>query len=1810
MNEELFSLFDEAVQRGEVDLKKPDTVRSWFRSRGLDENTVEPRPTIRGPFTRGLTAGVLSTGLGGTAERISRAFGQEEAAAKYREMAREPGRIEEERGLLGTAPRPLGLLERRPTTLTEAIEEQAPSKAFAGGELTGAFATEIGKAYAAGKAGSRLARTAAGARAAQRLAALAPGAARVAARFNPASLAAITALGAIEDVGSLPEESTAGALSQAARAMDFPRVSRALEAVSESPAGRALTGATLGILPESMILGIPAAYRRARRVFGATDVGAPRPVASAVPEPTRFPQGYSAGEEASGAAPLDINALFDELAASLPVEPKRPTVSTAGSRRRPQGVAALNAEQQRMLTGALAEMQRGDLGRGATRAMAPIEAEREAQQILLRRNRENAAATTTQQKAAVERMHAEENARLEGTLTGDALKRIAPAALVGAAGVGAMSQADSEEGSPLAAMAPLFLGMAGGPSAARAAGRRLPRLYLAHNLPAEMAVRGIERGGLPAPSLAFKTPGLPHTGFGGGEFGAPVTLFGKRGLAEEVGAYAGDIYSPMYPKLELEDLEVPAVVGKTGAAVIRETPALERTLATLPPAFRTDVEEAVDTFLTTTPGAKLDVGDQVFRRIGDAVEALKRNNPDEYAKLRQQYPPTGEMPEAAEIAESLYGELANIAARPATGREQMQAALEAIRTTGNPRMAGASLEDVGSGTAIRAYGAELLPTLERIRERAVTGLRGPETVAAAQRQAGFKFANSVEDLRGMLNRAFGYGYMEPASNRSIQGAVVDAARLASDAEFAGARTSPRATLSDLRASLAQRMGDILPPDAKWPRPLEAALSQLHKSYQGVAKTPELFFEAKPQRVVGMEEFSRAMVPSSISPELKKKIADVLPVTEYEAAPTTSVFKPTPESQRKWMRGLTDAQRAAVREGGPILLGAGGIAAAAQEKDAIEAEKAGVEFGLNLPTILALGIGGAAMRSVLSRVGTARAVAAAERAAPKVDLVDLARRSSEMVVSQEARARRASRVARAGQRIAEPAGARPADAWNDPKTPTDVFQFAARIASDPDGARAVAEATEQALAGGLVRGGRITWETEKALAQRIGVDAQDLALRDPSRTLSGPEFLALSNAYEAESRRKILLRQVMDNATETPEARRLAGELYDVVDNRATTIFQRLVRDRGETGRMLNLMKAVKAQSTNPADWLYKAQKLAGGRALSPEMADDLIRAINRGEFVKAKMILNKAKAANTGILDKVGEFFQTALLSRIGRPIRDLISNSLNSLDRRAQYALADKIETVLNGMGVYPTRTIKGGVMQVNRAGKAGARKGWQQAYELIRASPNREMTPEALDALERAARRYDFTDESSFTNPFLRAWGTFVRRTIAATDQPFYEAGLAMAMETQARAIGANRGLTGDALEQFVESTLANPPSEMVATAMAEGAEAVFQNQTTLGRAAATLGGRGAKNPLARFTGKQFIPFAQTPSAIATQAVEQTPLGIVGAVLEPSQRAQVLKLAKMGTGAGWLYAGYLLADDGKMTLFYPDDPNERARWQEENKIANAILVGGKWTALSGLLGPQAMLLTIGGLVRKYMEEDGKSLAGAIAQASAVGAAEGYIETPAMQGVSSIMDILKAATQDDPVRMEEGLGRALESQVTGYIPGIIQQVAAMGDVDAEGRVIMRDPMAGETFSEDIMNALKMGIPGQRETLQPKISPFGRVRSSGPGGLTSLVTPFRTTMSQATPLTEALGDIGYFPAPSPRQKAEGERVSDYALRRQAEGPQEEAFLTRLLSGDEAAWQFVSPEAEQAFAETQDAAELVKAALRSYRSARTREQRNP
>lgn len=909
--------------------------------------------------------------------------------------------------------------------------------------------------------------------------------------------------------------------------------------------------------------------------------------------------------------------------------------------------------------------------------------------------------------------------------------------------------------------------------------------------------------------------------------------------------------------------------------------------------------------------------------------------------------------------------------------------------------------------------------------------------------------------------------------------------------------------------------------------------------------------------------------------------------------------------------LTPKIRQSVSAGQRLMgaaLTAGGIgAAAASEAEAQDGRPQEARMDVDVPTLLAVGAGAYGLRRMFGRMAAAKAAAIASRA-ERVDLAEIARLSA-------ATERTAAAEERAAQRIREPVSPRAPSAYVEPNDAFDVFKFANRLAGDPEAAVDVQNLTNELIESGRVDlGGKIPWSVEREAAEAIGASPEELATRDPSRMLSAPELMALRDVYVSDAKKMVLLKDVMRGGSEySDEERALASRLYEVLDSRRVKVFQRMRRDEAEAGRVLNSLKEARRSSTDPSDWLMRAQKLAGGQELSLEETKQIIGAIENGEFIKARAVISRIRARNASMFDKAAEFFQTALLSRFGRFFRDIAGNSLNRIDNEAKYAIAGKIDQLLAGMGVFKGRSMGGSVSQIRSASKSGARRGWEQAIAILKGE---NASPEQLIALERASKRYDFSNESLFENPYLRAYAQFIRRTIGAADQPFYEAGFAMSIETQARAIGENMGLRGASLDEFVASKVAKPTPEMTRIAIEEGSEAVWQNETSLGKAAAALGMRGSKNPIARFGGKLVLPFAQTPSGITTQTLSQSPLGLVGAIPDAiaaragvagAQRKLVRKLAGVSTGAAWIGLGYMLADDGKMTSFYPDDPNERARWAEENKLPNAILIGGKWVSLSGLLGPQAQLMAIGASMRKLVEEDSRSIVSAGAEATTLGVGRTLLDSPTMQGAEAIMSGLQAMGSEDPEARSEAGAKMLSSYAGGFVPGIVQQLASMGDTDPYGRIIMRDPSASDTFLGDLGGALAQGIPGLRSTLPEKISPFGRTRTGGGGGLLSLVSPLRTSQSYATPLTEALDDIGYFPIPSRRRA--GEDVQQYNTRRKSEGRDESAFLEALLSNDPTALRFITDNEMRQFNETGDEAELVRAALKNYRAARSRANRN-
>ena len=916
--------------------------------------------------------------------------------------------------------------------------------------------------------------------------------------------------------------------------------------------------------------------------------------------------------------------------------------------------------------------------------------------------------------------------------------------------------------------------------------------------------------------------------------------------------------------------------------------------------------------------------------------------------------------------------------------------------------------------------------------------------------------------------------------------------------------------------------------------------------------------------------------------------------------------------------LTPEVKTAVQRGQKLMgIGAtvgGGLAASAADAEA-QTPGAPGEEGPGLGTFLALGAGGYAVKKFLTRAVANKAATMATRGS-RIDLAELSRQAFQQASAEAKWANREVRLARAADRIRNPAAPYPPDIYAEPKAPEDVFRFAGAIMDDPGANAEVKLATEEVVMSGAVNpGGRISWEDTRAIADQLGVAVNDLALSDPSKTLGAPEYLALKQVHGRDLQRRSLVRQVMDDATGqySGEEKQVAAALYDALDSRIINSTQRLLRDNQEKGRALNALKIGAKLSDNPADWLYRATKLAGGRTLDIDLVNEIVGAVNRQDWVKAQLAVAKAKKHT--FADKAGEFWQTSLLASFGRVFRDLIANSLNTVDTAVTSAVASKLDAVANGFGLTGGRVLKTTTSQALKAARKNARDGWHQALAILKGDA---ATPEELAALERAAKRYDFSDETQFDNPIMRMVATYVRRSIGAADQPFYEAGFGMSIESMARAMADNAGLKGSKAQQFVDALAARPTPQMLMIAAEEAAEAVWQNKTALGDATQSVGLRKSRNPIARLAGKVILPFTQTPSAMTTDAVSRTPLGLLGAYpdyvlakagVPEARRKLVKKLAGVGTGAAWIAAGYMLADDDKMTSNYPESQAERNLWNETGRIPNAIMVGGKWVATTGLLGPQAMLMSMGAHLHGLMQEDAATLPAKLLEANTAGIASTMLETPMMQGANTVNELLQATRSTDPERKADARARAMDSWAGGWVPRVVQQMAQAGDTDENGRVIMRDPNTAESLGGKLWDNVAMGIPGLRDNLPEKLSPLGNVRTSGRGGPLALVTPARTSLATDTPLTKALEGAGdYFPSTPTRDRQMGESQEQLIVRRMAEGPEERALLEGIMRGNPEALGWVSEEAEAQFNATGNMEEMFRSALTAWRSEVTRMRR--
>lgn len=345
-------------------------------------------------------------------------------------------------------------------------------------------------------------------------------------------------------------------------------------------------------------------------------------------------------------------------------------------------------------------------------------------------------------------------------------------------------------------------------------------------------------------------------------------------------------------------------------------------------------------------------------------------------------------------------------------------------------------------------------------------------------------------------------------------------------------------------------------------------------------------------------------------------------------------------------------------------------------------------------------------------------------------------------------------------------------------------------------------------------------------------------------------------------------------------------------------------------------------------------------------------------------------------------------------------------------------------------------------------------------------------------------------YTDTVFRAMGT--------ADQPFYYGALSRSLHDQALAQAKNAGLRGKEAVQFAEKLVKTPTEEMIRYGVADATTAVFQNKTALGVAA-------SKIQQIPYVGEFALPFGRTPSAVAMQIVNYSPVGIAKTIVENigkgrfDQRLFAQGLGRSLTGTGVIAIGMALAKKGMVALDYPrGDEREQELQKAEGVKNNAIKIGGKWRS-PVVLGPVGNLLLVGAHFQNALETSG-SPTEALSK-TFLGGLKSFTEQTFLVGINQAVNAIA-----DPERYAKSY---LPNLLASFVPTLVSDIARA-----------TDPL--ERRATNTLERVQARIPGVRRKLEPQVDILGRERESVGNPLEILIDPTRPSPDTSTPVTQEL----------------------------------------------------------------------------------------
>jgi len=465
------------------------------------------------------------------------------------------------------------------------------------------------------------------------------------------------------------------------------------------------------------------------------------------------------------------------------------------------------------------------------------------------------------------------------------------------------------------------------------------------------------------------------------------------------------------------------------------------------------------------------------------------------------------------------------------------------------------------------------------------------------------------------------------------------------------------------------------------------------------------------------------------------------------------------------------------------------------------------------------------------------------------------------------------------------------------------------------------------------------------------------------------------------------------------------------------------------------------------------KKLLGGVAITDGDVKNIKRVFGESFVDETGKDLLEDRQEVSSLYDRVVTLWKAGLLTGIKTTNLNTLSNLSHSMTETAKdipAALVDKTAALFTGKRTlaFTTKGTKEGVVK-------GLKDGWKY---LKTGHSERDI-----------GKKLDYTKVNFGTGKLakgLQAYEETIFHLLGAEDQPFYYGAKARSIASQAIAQGKTMGLKGKALDKHVDSLIENPTDDMIVASVHDAEMAVFQNRTALGDVAKKV----QQMPI----GEIVVPFGRTPSAVATQIVNYTPVGAIAETAKQIKRGEFNQrqfsqaVGRSVVGTGVLFVGSELFKAGLLTLDFPEDEKERKLYELEGRKPNSIKIGGKWRSVQ-TLGPAGNVLVIGGHFANQLNKEGSpSMAINVAVKKSV---KSFTEQTFTTGIKKFVEVW--------TEPERGADEWFESMAGSLVPTIVADIA-------------RASMDTEVRQDGAIQRIQSRIPGLRGKLPSKVDVFGQ----------------------------------------------------------------------------------------------------------------------